>query len=85
MRRVITLLRSPLLMWVYGSFVLITIIDVVLRFEPWLTNLAIVMLVVIRTPGFFKKAWYAVIRPDSIEPPQHAGSDGSEEGTTKTS
>jgi len=85
MRRVITLLRSPLFMWVYGSFVLITIIDVVLRFEPWLTYPFIVVLVTIRTPGFFKKALYAVIRPNSIEPPQHARSGGREEGTTKTS
>jgi len=84
MRRVITLLRSPLFMWVYGSFVLITIIDVVLRFEPWLTRPLIVVLVTIRTPGFFKKALFAVIRPNSIEPPQHARSGGSEEGTTKT-
>ncbi len=47
--------RDRLFRWLLVNAAVVVVLDSVLRFEPWLTSLAIVGLVFIREPGSYKR------------------------------
>jgi hypothetical protein len=82
MRRVVEVLHSPLFTWAIGNFILLTVIDVLLRFEPWLTYPIIVVLVFSRLPGLYKWMLYKALGLGSSESTPNLRSLSGRKGTT---
>ncbi len=82
MGKVVELLHSPLFAWLLGSFAMLTVIDVLLRFEPWLTYPMIVVLVLTRTPGLYKWMLDKSLGRNSSESVQNLRSLSRRQGTT---